>query len=143
MTESIYLAGPIQHVSDYGKGWREWLKNNHDEFEWVDPMDKYDTTDDVGQEWTNSDVVEDDLRMIDESDGLLAHWDTVPTAGTPMEIFYARRTAGGPVVIQTTLHEDDISPWVEYHADAIVETFEEAVDEFEEMFDRMPAAMLE
>lgn len=134
MTKSIYLAGPIQHVSDYGKGWRSWLKQTHDDYDWIDPMDKYNTIDEAAAEWTNHDIVQNDLDMIDDADGLLAHWDTVPSAGTPMEIFYARRTSGGPVVIQTTLHEEDISPWIEYHADAIVESFEEAVAAFDDLF---------
>lgn len=123
----VYLAGPIQHVNDYGRGWREWLKSHRDDHDWIDPMDKYDTIADAQDEWTITDIVEDDLAMIDESDAILAHWDTVPTAGTPMEIFYARNTAAVPVVIQTKLHESDISPWIEYHAADIVETFDRAI----------------
>lgn len=139
MSESIYLAGPIQHSSDYGKGWRGWLKQNYDNFRWVDPMDKYNTMDEAEDEWTNADIVEDDLEMIDGADGLLAHWELLPSAGTPMEIFYARRNVGGPVVIQTTLHEDDISPWIEYHADAIVESFEGAIEVLTDIFTHAPA----
>jgi nucleoside 2-deoxyribosyltransferase len=130
-TIDIYLAGPIQHVQDYGKGWRKRLKEKYSDdnrFSFIDPMDKYDTMDDAEDEWTNTDIVRDDLTMIDDSDALLAHWDAVPTAGTPMEIFYARRYSGGPVAIQTTLHESDISPWIEYHSDFIVESFGEALE---------------
>lgn len=129
-SHKVYLAGPIQHVNDYGKGWREWLKNEHDNgrYEWVDPLDKYNTMEEAEDEWTNEDIVEDDLKLIDGCDGLLVHWDAVPTAGTPMEVFYARRYSGGPVIVQTTLHESDISPWIDYHADFIAESFEEALD---------------
>lgn len=124
----VYLAGPIQHVRDYGKGWREWLKSEHpDAHEWMDPMDKYDSMSDAEAEWTHRDIVEEDLAMIDEADAVLAHWEAVPTAGTPMEIFYSYHTADTPVIVQTTLHSSDISPWIEYHASAIVETFEEAI----------------
>lgn len=129
----IYLAGPIQHVSDYGKGWREWLKDNRSEFEWADPLDEYNNMEEAEQEWTCTDIVQKDLDMIDESSGLLVHWDTVPTAGTPMEVFYAAQVAETPVVIQTTLHESDISPWIEYHADRIEESFDDAIDALREL----------
>jgi nucleoside 2-deoxyribosyltransferase len=129
--QRIYLAGPIQHVNDYGKGWREWLKNNHTAFEWADPMEKYNTMQEAEAEWSVTDIVEEDLAMIDDSDGLLAHWEAVPTAGTPMEIFYTARYTDKPVVIQTTLHDDDISPWITYHADAIVDDFDSAIAELQ------------
>jgi len=124
----IYLAGPIQHVNDYGKGWREWLKENRDAFEWNDPMDKYNSMEEAEKEWTETDIVENDLTMIDNSDAILVHWDAVPTCGTPMEIFYSYHTAEVPVVVQTTLHESDISPWLEYHASAIESNFDGAID---------------
>lgn len=125
----VYLAGPIQHVGDYGKGWREWLKQEHpDAHEWVDPLDKYNTMQEAEAEWTIRDIVEDDLRLIESCKAVLAHWEAVPTAGTPMEIFYADRTVEIPVIVQTTLHESDISPWIDYHAEAIVESFDEAID---------------
>lgn len=130
MTTKIYLSGPIQHVRDYGRGWREWLKSEYSDdvrVAFVDPMDKYDTMDEAEAEWTNRDIVQDDLEMIDQSDAMIVHWDAVPTAGTPMEMFYAFRD-NVPVVVQTTLHESDISPWVEYHSHYITETFEDALD---------------
>lgn len=134
MTESIYMAGPIQYVNDYGKGWREWLKSERpDAFEWVDPMDKYNTMEEAEAEWTSSDIVQDDLEMIDNADAVLAHWEAVPTAGTPMEIFYSYHMADTPVVVQTKLHESDVSPWIEYHATAVVETFEDAIHALEEI----------
>lgn len=127
----IYLAGPIQHVNDYGKGWRERLKQERDEFEWVDPMDKYNSMQDAEAEWTDEDIVEEDLRLIDECSAVLVHWEAVPTAGTPMETFYASRN-GIPVVVQTTLQDPDISPWISAHADAIVSTFDDAIYVFDE-----------
>lgn len=130
MTIKIYLAGPIQHVRDYGKGWRGWIKDNydnHDRYEFIDPMDKYNTMEEAKAEWTNRDVVRDDLEMIRKSDALLVHWEAVPTAGTPMEIFFAYREMAMPVVVQTTLHHSDVSPWIDYHADHICESFGEAL----------------
>lgn len=125
----VYMAGPIQHARDYGRGWREWLKSERDDvgIKWYDPMDAYDSMAEAEAEWTSTDIVEKDLEMIDESDALLVHWGDVKSTGTPMEVFYANRTADVPVVVQTTLHEDDISPWIEEHSTAIVESFGEAI----------------
>lgn len=137
MTHSIYLAGPIQHVSDYGKGWREWLKSNRDDFDWADPMDEYDDTAEAAKEWTATEIVDKDLQMIDNCSAILVHWDTVPTAGTPMEMFYTKHVCDKPVVVQTKLDESDISPWVEFHSDVIVETFDEAIAALREiLFDK-------
>lgn len=133
MTHRIYLAGPIQHVNDYGKGWRQWLKSNRDSFDWADPMDKYNTMEEAEDEWTERDIVEDDLEMIDDCTAILVHWDAVPTAGTPMEVFYTKHVVGKPVIVQTKLHDSDISPWIDYHADAIVETFDEAIEALEDI----------
>lgn len=139
MTEKIYLAGPIQHVNDYGKGWRLWLRENRGDYEWVDPMEKYNTMEEAAEEWSVPEIVENDLDMIDGCDGLLAHWEAVPTAGTPMEIFYAARERDIPVVIQSTLQQEDMSVWVEYHADAIVEDFDGAIKAFDRLFDQATA----
>jgi len=104
------------------------LKQKRDEFEWVDPLDKYQTSSKPeSAEWTDTDVVEDDLAMIDGSDALLVHWELVPMAGTPMEIRYAYENAM-PIVVQSTVPEKDCSIWLEYHVDDISDTFSEAID---------------
>lgn len=128
-TPPVYLAGPIQHAADRGKGWRERIKER-DECRWIDPFEKYDSTTDEGAEWTDEDIVEDDLQMIDGAEALLVHWEEVPTCGTPMEIRYAheRNTF---VVVQTKVPDERLSPWLRYHADVIVETFNEAVETLE------------
>jgi nucleoside 2-deoxyribosyltransferase len=124
-TPRVYLAGPIQHANDNGKGWRARVKQTYDECQWIDPLDKYDATEHEYEEWTDEQIVEDDLRMIDDADGLLVHWEEVPTCGTPMEIRYAYANDIFTVV-QHTL--DDPSPWLTYHAHVEVEAFQEAVD---------------
>lgn len=131
---NVYLAGPIQHVPDYGRGWREWLKQERADagFTWVDPMDKYNTMKEAETEWTEEDIVEDDLEMIDNCDALLVHWDAVATCGTPMEIFYSYHDRGIPVIVQTKLPDADVSPWLTYHATEIVETFGEAIEALRE-----------
>lgn len=132
--QRIYMAGPIQHVGDYGKGWRERLKQTQPSaFDWVDPMDKYNTMEEASDEWTSEDIVIDDLKLIDSCDGVLVHWEAVPTCGTPMEVFYTYRQTDMPVVIQSTLSPEDMSPWMEYHAHAIVESFDEAIEALEHL----------
>jgi nucleoside 2-deoxyribosyltransferase len=131
MTTKVYLAGPIQHVRDYGKGWRELIKQRRSDFEWVDPMDKYNTMEEAEAEWTETDIVEDDLAMIDDCDGLLVHWEAVPTCGTPMEMFYAARR-GKVVAVQTKIADADLSPWLTYHADIVLPTFDGTIEAMED-----------
>lgn len=123
----VYLAGPIQHAQDRGKGWRNIVKGYYDECEWVDPFDKYDTTTEEGEEWDVEDIVEDDLAMIDDCQGVLVHWEEVPTCGTPMEMRYAYEQDIF-IVVQTTVRHDELSPWLTYHASEIVATFDDAVE---------------
>lgn len=125
----VYLCGPIQHAQDYGKGWRNALKERHPDIEWIDPFDKYDSTegseDEIRREWTDEEIVQQDLELIEASDAVLVHWEEVPACGTPMEIAYAVQVFEVPVVVQTTVEEP--SPWLTAHATAVVPTFAEAI----------------
>lgn len=135
MTISVYLAGPIQHAQDRGKGWRTRLSEKYDDsdIEFVDPMDKYDPTDSDGfddwqsedAEWTDERIVSADRALIDECDAMLIHYEKVPTWGSPREHEYA--TANDiPVFVQTT--EERPSPWLTVDAEAVAETFETAIE---------------
>jgi nucleoside 2-deoxyribosyltransferase len=126
---SVYLAGPIQHAADRGKGWRARIKQR-DECDWRDPFDKYDATTDEGAEWSDEQIVQNDLHMIDACRALLVHWEEVPTCGTPMEIRYAYERDIF-IVVQTKIPTTRLSPWLTYHASTIVETFDEAIDTLE------------
>lgn len=180
MTARVYLAGPIQHAADHGKGWRERLKDediaHEGAIEWVDPLDKYNTHEMEYREWTSEDIVKEDLDIIADCDAVLVHWIEVPTCGTPMEVFFANRFPGFaqmieelaerasenggsssvgptgqiietaenanlapwmvdvianinndvPVIVQTRVPPEEISPWLTSHADAMVESFGEA-----------------
>lgn len=122
----VYLGGPIQHAQDNGKGWRALVKENYDECSWVDPLDTWNTHDEY-KEWTDIDIVEDDLFMLDDCRGLLVHWEEVATCGTPMEMRYAYNN-NIFTVVQTTIPKEKLSPWLRYHVNCIVETFDEAVN---------------
>lgn len=126
----VYMAGPIQHAQDYGKGWRGAVKASFGSVDWLDPFDKYDSTDgaetEIRREWTDEEIVEEDLVLIREADAVLVHWEEVPACGTPMEIVYAAEMYGKPVAVQTTVEEP--SPWLTAHADFVAQTFQEAID---------------
>jgi nucleoside 2-deoxyribosyltransferase len=129
MTEqpTVYMAGPIQHAADKGKGWRARVRENFDGIEWLDPMDKYDPTKaekQLRREWTDEQIVEEDKRLIDDCDALLIHYEKVPSWGTPREQEYAVER-DIPVFVQTT--EDDPSPWLTVDAEVVASTFAETV----------------
>lgn len=122
----VYLAGPIRFSKDYGKTWRKELKEKYTQIEWKDPLERTDYSDEKILDYNDSiEIVESDLSLIDESDCLLVNWEEeVPTCGTPMEVRYAYSN-NIPVVVKSSL--DSISPWMIYHSDAVVDTFEEAI----------------
>lgn len=130
--ETVYLAGPIQHAQDYGKGWRAVIKNEYPHYDWVDPTVLEDPTEcDSVVPGANTDLVEEEIKLIcDYIDTMLVHWEEVPTVGTPMEIIYANAN-DVPVIVQTTVADDRLSEWLTYHADVVVETFDAAVEEIE------------
>lgn len=131
---NVYMAGPVHNTQDHGMGWRARIAGEYDDIEWVDPTDAYDPTktyDDIVRDWDGSDIVEKDLELLSECDAVLVHWENVVSVGTPMEIVYAHERFAIPVVVQTTV--DDVPIWLEEHADALVETFDEAVDHLERL----------
>jgi len=119
MSVKIYLAGPVADRDDSGAGWREAIKTEYgDEFEFLDPLDKYDPRDD-GQP-TAREIVESDLDLVMDADALLVRYDGEATWGTPMEVQFAHRR-DTPVAL-TWLGESPISPWAEFHCDYLRST---------------------
>jgi len=65
-------------------------------------------------------LVENDKRLIDESDGILLGYTAVRSIGTPMEVMYAReREMPVAIWIRDDTDMEDLSPWYQYHATAI------------------------
>lgn len=134
---TVYLAGPIQHVTDYGKGWRAQVKDEYDGIDWVDPTEIEDPTEAAadGNLGGSEQLARDEIRIVRECDGMLVHWEQVPTCGTPMEMVYAQtankwndhRTSTF-VVTQTTVPEGDRSAFLTLHSDVIVESFADGVE---------------
>lgn len=140
---TVYLAGPIQHAADGGKGWRDRVQEVYDDgIEWLDPLAKYDATVDAvivhngdppedvpeGSDLVSvQELVEADKDLIWEADAVLVGWDDVPSAGTPMEVLFAYQHRK-PVAIW--YEGDNISPWMEYHADVVSDSLKRCVDYF-------------
>lgn len=124
-TLRVYMAGPIQHSNSRGKGWRERVKSRYGSVDWVDPIDKYDSTDQA-REWEDEQIVEEDKRLILDCDAVLLHHETVPSWGTPREQEFAVQH-NIPVFVQTT--EPNLSPWLTVDAEYVGHSFDEVVGE--------------
>lgn len=132
---TLYLAGPVKEREDSGAGWREEIKVLYDDqFEFIDPLDKYDPDDD--QQPSASDIVHADLNFIDDADGVLVRYDGEPTWGTPMEVFAASKR-GTPVVIAWTA-ETQLSPWAQYFARAVRENTDGALSALQTLLEDEP-----
>jgi len=137
---SVYLAGPIQHAPDGGHAWRDMAVRTYPDFEWINPLDKYDghanavvvhngtppsDADSDAELVSVTELVESDKELIRGSDAVLVGWDDVPSAGTPMEVLYAYEL-NIPVVC---LYDGDgISPWMEYHSEAVYPRLGDCMD---------------
>lgn len=119
MMKTIYLCGPISKCSDGEcKGWRDDVKAWG--FKTLDPMRR----DYRGREAENfKDIVEFDKIDIENSDIILVNL-TKHSVGTSMEILYAFER--GKVIIIVGSVETASSPWLKYHSQKIVVSFEEA-----------------
>jgi len=113
----IYLAGPIRHAAD-PISWRIAIQQSTSEFSFFDPMDRnVNPRDDPADE-----IVEGDLDLIGDSDGLLVGWhDEIPSVGTAMEIKHASEQDIPVVVWKRDDSDEVISPWLAYYSDVIRE----------------------
>lgn len=147
-TKAVYMAGSVHHADDGGHGWRDWIEQEYPDFEWVNPLDKYDgnandiivqrencprgiaTTSEM-EIVSSAQIVESDKRMILDCDAVLVGWDpSVPACGTPMEVMFAWEQ-GIPVVVWLRGGQPDladVSPWLDYHADRIETDVEDCLD---------------
>lgn len=67
-----------------------------------------------------SEIVENDKRLISESDGLLVGYSAVRSIGTPMEVMWAYER-DMPVVLWSRDYtsRSQLSPWYRYHVDFV------------------------
>lgn len=119
----IYLAGPIRYSED-PHTWREELSEEYDH-EFLNPLDWGDHTE--SDDPAPPEVVDQDIAYLRyDADAILCRWEPVETAGTPMELVYASEIYEIPVVVWNPYH-GDLSPWVEAHADKVVEYVEDGM----------------
>lgn len=112
----IYLAGQIRKAAD-PVSWRADIRQSTAEFDFADPVRR-----DVDPDGPADEIVEGDLELIRESDGLLVGWhDDIPAVGTPMEIIHAVGNDIPVVVWRRDDGDEPLSPWMRYYADAICE----------------------
>lgn len=117
----VYLAGPIRY-SDDPHGWRDLIEDEYPDLSFLNPLDWGDHTD--TDDPAPSEVVEDDLYKLEyRADAVFCKWEYVATAGTPMEIVYASEIFEIPVVVWNP-SDEEVSPWVAEHADAVVDEYE-------------------
>lgn len=117
---SIYLCGPMAGCTDEEMhGWREQLKKDYPAINWLDPCDRSYKL----QQFRK--LVDDDIADIEAADYILAYyWKT--GSGSAMELAYNYYIARKPSVVVIPEFKT-VSPWVRYHADYLVETFEHAM----------------
>jgi len=146
---AIYLAGPVQHPDDSGRGWREYVEATFDtSADWRNPLAKYDVPagdveivsgppyedDQRDDQISVAELVQADKQMIDESDAVLVGWSRVPSVGTPMEVLYAFERSK-PVAVwyepegsAERVGDKTLSPWLDHHAGIVSESFTDCMD---------------
>lgn len=131
----IYLSGPIFGCDDgEAKNWREYLIRKYGQgrgdtcydYYFLNPMRRDFRG--KGAESINRIVHLDKLDIL-KSYAVIVYY-TKPSVGTAMEIMFAFDRSI-PVFVVT--QEKKVSPWLLYHATAIVKTFDEAMDEIASM----------
>lgn len=116
----VYLCGPMADCTyEEMSEWREALKKEYTDIEWLDPCDRSYKI----QQWRQ--LVDDDKADIDAADFVLAYYWKAGT-GSAMELAYSVYSAKKPTIVVIPDFKS-VSPWVRYHASYLVETFEEAI----------------
>lgn len=120
----VYLAGAINGCTDAeAKDWRGYVMATYPGHTYLDPM----TRDFRGREnepGIDAEIVEGDIDDILDSDVLLVNYDK-PSVGTSMEVFFARQVSKHVVIVARP--DTKLSPWLTYHAHAVVHSFAEAM----------------
>lgn len=121
--KTIYLCGGINALSDKdATDWREAVKTVlAGRFNFLDPMRRgYRGKEDLCYE----EIVLGDIRDIEQSDILLVN-GIRPSWGTAMEVFFAADLYI-PRQIITVCPAESPSPWLRYHSDYLVKSFDDA-----------------
>lgn len=116
----VYQCGPMAACTDEEMhGWRENLKKEYPNVTWLDPCDRSYKQ----QQWRR--LVDDDIADIDAADYVLAYYWKTGT-GSAMELSYNFYVAKKPSIVVVPGFKA-VSPWLRYHADYLVDTFDHAM----------------
>lgn len=137
----VYLSGPIRRADDGGAGWRDdFIEDFGDEFEFANPLDEYDTSDEYVDfvvdpadldedsevmQITANEICNTDKMLIHGSDYIFVGLPDVISRGTMMECMYAYMV-GKPVFVWIQEGQRE-SPWVYEHAEFASEERAEVV----------------
>lgn len=129
----VYLAGPISNVDAHDAGfWRiqtAKLLETHGHFA-VDPFRRnYQNVSRIGKVMAAT-IIHEDLQDMKGSD-LMIRWFDMHAAseGSAQEMFYFAHVLNRPVIACVPYTDVRHSPWLVAHADAIVGTLIQAVNE--------------
>lgn len=132
-TKRVFVSGPIQGMEEE-QGYRERLRRVLERcgFEVVDPWERERVVYCGGGEWWRNVPVAGfigrDLEDIEGCDVFVAYLPRL-SAGTCMELFYAKRCGKLTVVI---CELENPSPWIVQHSDVLLKS----IEEFENYFKR-------
>lgn len=116
----VYQCGPMAACTDDEMhGWREQLKKDYPNITWLDPCDRSYKQ----QQWRR--LVDDDIADIDNSDYVLSYYWKTGT-GSAMELSYNFYVAKKPSIVVVPGFKA-VSPWLRYHADYLVDSFDHAM----------------
>lgn len=137
--ETVYLAGPIRFCDSGGHGWRDEVVEDYGErFRFLNPLDEHDGMEEGVEVISEpsevhpdsdknfifpSEIVDSDKHMISSSDYVLVGLKDIIARGTSMEIMYSFMKET-PVFVWT-IDNQDVSPWVSYHAEEVSSDLEE------------------
>ncbi len=116
----VYQCGPMAGCTDEEMhGWRDSLKKDYPNINWLDPCDRSYKM----QQWRS--LVNDDIADIDNADYVLSYYWKTGT-GSAMELSYNYYVAKKPSIVVVPGYKS-VSPWLRYHADYLVDSFDHAM----------------
>lgn len=129
----IYLAGAVAH-SEFASEWRRDIEIAYgSEYNFVNPLNRLDVSDDKRYNTMEDEqIVESDLSLIDECDGVFLYWDpSIATFGSVIESYYAASELEIPV---GAWYQDKIgteSPWLRHYCVEVSTYAAEVLSEIE------------
>lgn len=136
---TVYLSGPMQHLDDEGRSWREKIKDEYPGVNWLDPLDKEieDKKPDDPDYWADpilsQGLMDADKEMIDEADAVLLYRASgVASHGSGREHEYAIQN-DIPVFVWTTVN--DPSPCLVADSKSVSRGLDQAVWNLNAYFD--------